>query len=237
MNLIKKILLLLLLSIASLEAESIYATFTVEPLHDAKLAFISGGIVDKITVDIGSHVKKGELLAQLQNRDIQAMLEISKTALKYAEKDYKRQLKIKTLIDEAKFDSVANRYESAKNQLAYQQALYNKTFLRAPFNGVIYAKDIEIGDAVSGLMLKTVFKIQSKKRRKLILAFDQKYRNIVKVGELFIYKIDGDSKTYRGKISKVYPRADIQTRKIQAEVQTTDIIPALFGDGYIQVKK
>lgn len=236
MKIIQQILLILLLSITSLQAESVYATFTVEPLHDAKLAFTAGGIVDKVTVDIGAYVKKGELLAQLKNRDIYAMLEISKTALKYAEKDYKRQLKIKNLIDAAKFDSVANRYESAKNQLAYQQALYDKTFLRAPFNGVIYAKNVEVGDAVSGLTLKTIFQIQSQTKRKLVLAFDQKYRNIIKVGDLFTYKIDGDSQTYRGKISKIYPRADIETRKIQAEVQTINFIPGIFGDGYIQVK-
>ena len=234
---INKLMLGLLLSIATLSANDVYATFTVEPLQDAKLAFIASGIVSKVNTDIGRNVQKGEVLAELENTDIKAMLEVSKTALKYAKKDYERQLKIKELIDEARFDGVANKYESAKNQLAYQQALYNKTFLKAPFNGVIYSKDIEIGDAVSGMMLKTVFKIQSESERKLILAFDQKNRNSVKVGDSFTYSIDGDSKTYSGTISKIYPRADAKSRKITAEVKTKNFIPGLFGDGYVQVKK
>ncbi|MEA1983648.1 MAG: efflux RND transporter periplasmic adaptor subunit [Campylobacterota bacterium] len=237
MKTINKILLALILSLSTLNANDVYATFTVEPLKDANLAFIASGIVKKVNSDIGHSVKKGQVLGELENRDIKAMLEVSKTALKYAKKDYERQLKIKELIDEARFDGVANKYESAKNQLAYQQALYEKTFLKAPFDGVIYSKDVEVGDAVSGMMLKTVFEIQSKTQRKLILAFDQKNRNLVKVGSKFSYKIDGDEKTYTGTISKIYPRADSKSRKINAEVKTTSFIPGLFGDGQIEVKK
>lgn len=231
----KKILLGIVLLLNFVHAQEIYTTFSVEPLHDAKLAFISSGIVAKVNVDIGSYVKKGEVLAQLENSDIKAMLDIAKTALKYAKKDYERQLKIKELIDEAKFDVVANRYENAKNQLAYQQALYDKTFLHAPFNGIIYAKEIEKGDAVSGMMIKTVFKIQSKNKRKLILSFDQKNHQLIKVGNMFSYKIDGNAKTYKTKITKIYPRINIKNRKMSAEARASGFVTGLVGDGYIQV--
>jgi len=229
----RKVLITLVMFVSMLNAAEVYATFIVHPLKDAQLAFIASGLIDKIDVTVGSVVKKGEVLAQLQNKDLAAMLNVAKTTYKYAKKDYERQLKIKNLIDEAKFDAVANRYESAKNQLAYQEALYNKTFLKAPFDGVIYAKKIELGDAVSGMMLKTAFKIQSKSQRKLVLEFDQKYRNIVKVGDTFVYKLDGDSQTYRGKISKIYPRANLADRKIGAEVLAKNFLPGLFGDGHI----
>ena len=229
----KKILLTLLMFVSFANAAEVYATFLVHPLKDANLAFIASGIVDKINVSIGSHVKKGQTLAELENNDIKAMLEVAKTNYKYAKKDYERQLKIKNLIDEAKFDAVASRYESAKNQLAYQQALYNKTFLKAPFNGIIYDKEIELGDAVSGMMLRTAFKIQSASKRKLLLSFDQKERKHVHIGDTFKYKLDGDTKTYEGEISKIYPRANFQDRKIRAEVLSKDFTPGLFGDGTI----
>ena len=231
----KKSILGILLLLSFVHAKDIYATFTIAPLKDAKLTFITSGIVKKVNYDVGEFVKKGAILAELDNRDIRAMLEIAKTALKYAKKDYERQLKIKELIDEAKFDVIANRYENAKNQLAYQQVLYDKTFLRAPFDGVIYEKDIEVGDGVSGMMLKTVFKIQSKEKRKIVLAFDQKSHKLIKTGAIFKYKIDGDDKTYIGKIAKVYPRANISNRKVTAEVRATSFLPGLFGDGYIHI--
>ena len=228
-----RVLFALAFSLSLIGAQEIYATFTVEPLKDAKLAFISSGIVEKTNVEVGSLVKEGDVLAQLENGDVKAMLEISKTALKYAKKDYERQLKIKELIDEAQFDGVSYRYENAKNQLAYQQALLDKTFLRAPFDGVVYEKDVEVGDAVSAMLLKTVFKIQSQNQRKLLLEFDQKNHNLVKVGNVFKYKVDGDERTYEGKITKIHPRADSANRKITAETRANDFVSGLFGDGSI----
>ena len=231
----KKIILTLITFVSLLSANEVYATFNVVASKDAKLAFVSGGIVDKVLVSIGSKVKKDELLAKLDNNDIKAMLESAKTTLKFAKRDLDRQQKIKKLIDKGKFDRVLNNYEKAKNAVAYQQALYNKTFLLSPFDGLIYDKNIEVGDAVSGMMLKTIFKIESLHNRKLILEFDQKYHNLVKVGDIFKYKIDGDSKTYEGRISKIYPFANYNNRKIRAEVNTKDIMVGLFGDGYVVV--
>ncbi len=231
----KKILLGIILLLNIVEAQEIYATFNVKALHDAKLAFISSGIVNKVNVDVGSYVKKGEILAQLESSDIKAMLEIAQTKLKYAKKDYERQFKVKDLIDEARFDTVSRRYENAKNQLAYQMALYRKTFLLAPFDGVIYEKDIEKGDGISGLMLKTVFKIQSKSRRKLIVSFDQKSHKLIKLGDIFTYKVDGDTKTYKAPITKIYPRINTKNRKMEVETQANNLMSGLFGDGYIKV--
>jgi len=216
-----------------LNAAEVYATFTVEAEKNAMLAFDAGGIVKEVNYSEASSVKKGAVLASLQNADIKASLETAKTALKYAQKDYERQVQVKDLIDAGKFDSYAYAYENAKNQLAFAQAKYDKTELLAPFDGVIYDKDIEVGDTVSGMMLKTVFKIQSKSQRKLIVSFDQKYHQSVKVGQTFKYKVDGDAKEYKGVISKVYPYANSSNRKIEAEVKADGFIVGLFGEGYI----
>ena len=232
---LNKILLGLISLVLTLNAVEIYATFNVTAEKAAKLAFDAGGITKRVNYDVSSSVKKDAVLASLQNDDMRASLERAKTALKFAKKDYERQLKVKNLIDAGRFDQYAYKYENAKNELAFAQAKYDKTFLRAPFDGVIYEKKIEVGDTVSGMMLKTVFKIQSKNERKLILGFDQKYHSLVKVGQVFRYGVDGDSKKYEGVVSKVYPFANSGNRKITAEVKAKNFIPGLFGEGYIEV--
>ncbi len=231
----KKIILTLFMIVTLSHAQNIYATFDVAAQKSANLAFTASGIVQKVYVDIGSTVKENKILASLDNNDIKAMLQKTKIVLKFASRELKRQEKIKNLIDANKYDKVLSNYENAKASVAYQQALYEKTILKAPFDGIIYDKAIEIGDAVSGMMLKTVFKIQSLHARKLILEFDQKYHNIVKVGQTFEYKVDGDNKTYKGVISKIYPYANFDNRKIKAEVKAKDFTVGLFGDGYILV--
>jgi len=231
----KKIILIIFILVSMLQAQKIYATFDVVAQQSANLAFTASGTVKSVNVDIGSIVKKGDTLAILDNSDIKALLDKTKIILKFAKRELDRQKKIKKLIDASRYDKVLSDYESAKAAVAYQKALYDKTFLKAPFDGIIYDKAIEVGDAVSGMMLKTVFKIQSLHKRKLILQFDQKYHDKVKVGQKFRYKVDGDDKVYEGVISKVYPYANYQNRKIKAEVIAKDFTVGLFGDGYILV--
>ena len=231
----KKIVFLLFMAL-QLNAEEIYATFDIEAQKSASLAFSSGGIIEKMNVDIGSTVKKDELLAELLNDDIKAMVEVSTVALKYAKSDYERQKKVQQHINESLFDSFAYKYDNAKVQLRYQESLLAKTYLRAPFDGVITAKRVEIGDVVSGQMITEVFDIQSLKERKLVLRFDQKYHQKVKVGDSFKYKVDGDDSTYSGTIYKIYPTIDSKSRKMFAEVKAKGFPVGLFGDGYITTK-
>ena len=231
----KKIVFLLFIAL-QLNAEEIYATFDIEAQKRASLAFSSSGIIEKMNVDIGSTVKKDELLAELLNDDIKAMVEVSTVALKYAKSDYERQKKVQQHINESLFDSFAYKYDNAKVQLRYQETLLDKTYLRAPFDGIITAKRVEIGDVVSGQMITEVFDIQSLKERKLILKFDQKYHQKVKVGDSFKYKVDGDDSTYSGTISKIYPTIDSKSRKMFAEVKAQGFPVGLFGDGYITTK-
>ncbi len=247
----RKIIFTLIALVASLSASEIYATFNIQADKSANLAFYTGGIVNKIYVDVSSDVKKGDKLIELQNDDLKAALRMAKASLddakltlKFAKKDYERQLLIKDLIDEAKFDQYLLTYERTKiavaqsqANLAYQQSLLDRTILLAPFDGVIFERSVEVGDVVSGMMLRTIFKIQSKEMRKLILEFDQKYWKVVKVGDEVRYTVNGDSNTYKGKISKLYPDANSNNAKMQAEVRATNFVVGLFGEGYIAVAK
>lgn len=232
----KKLFVGILLLGINLVAGEVYATFQVEATKSANLAFDSSGIINHIFVDIGSVVKKDDVIATLESSDLQAHFTMVETNLKYIKKDLDRYEMVKDVVDASKLDTYKNQYEMKKAELAYQQALLNKTSLKAPFDGIIISKEAEVGDTVSGQLLKTIFEIQSKSDRKIILEFDQKYHKIVKVGNIFRYKLDGDEKTYSGKITKIYPLANAKTRKIKAEVQANDLLVGLFGDGYITTK-
>jgi RND family efflux transporter MFP subunit len=238
---------LIVLCLSFLSAEEVYATFTVEAKKSADLAFSASGIVNKVNVDIGSLVKKGQKLVVLENSDVRALLNIAKANLKtaqvsanYTQKEYKRQSQVKHLLDASAFDKFAQSRDVSratvsqlKANVKYQEILLHKTALYAPFDGVIYEKLVEVGDVVSGQMLRTILKIQSLHERKLVLEFDQKYWGSVKVGDKFSYRVDGSNKVYEGVISKIYPTIDTQKRKVKAEVQARDFLVGLFGSGTI----
>ena len=94
-----RMILILMLLVLNIQAKDVYATFSVEAEKSANLAFSSSGIVDEVAVDVTTLVKKGDLLAKLQNGDLKAQLDIAQTALKYAKADYNRQVKVKNIVD------------------------------------------------------------------------------------------------------------------------------------------
>lgn len=246
----KKWIPILMLLASGLSAETIYATFDVEPAKKAELSLTSSGTIEGLKVDVGSRVKKGDVLLWLDNTDMKASLELAKAKLelaqinaKFAERNFERFDKVKNVIDAGEYDRYVSAKETAQSSIReaeanvrYKQALLDKTVLKAPFDGVIYDKPVEVGDVVSGAMIKILLRLQSAQENKLKLKVDQKYWTRLKPGQVFTYTVDGDPTPRTGTISKVYPTADSGNRKIIVEVPAKGLVPGLFGEGRIEVE-
>ncbi|MGZ8545883.1 MAG: efflux RND transporter periplasmic adaptor subunit [Sulfuricurvum sp.] len=232
------------LLIASLMGEEIYATFDVVSAKEANLALTTSGVVKTLRVDVGSHVKKGDILLEIDNDNLTASVDLAKESLKkaqieeqFAKQTYNRYKKVESVIDAELMDQNTLLYRKssaalgeAKAQLRYQSTLVEKTRLRAPFSGVISERNIELGDGVGSTPL---FKLISDGTVKLLVWFDEKYLSRVKKGSAVRYRIDGESQWRNGRITKLYPTIDPKTRKATAEVLATKIAPGLFGEAYI----
>src|SRR5207245_7066333 len=70
-------------------AKSVVATGKVTPITKVEVKSKASGIVKKRLVDYGDHVKKGQLLAQLDKIEIEAQVEQSKAALEAAQANLK----------------------------------------------------------------------------------------------------------------------------------------------------
>lgn len=70
-------------------AKSVVATGKVEPITKVEVKSKASGIVKKLYVEYGDHVKKGQLLAQLDKIEIEAGVEQSKAALLAAQANLK----------------------------------------------------------------------------------------------------------------------------------------------------
>ncbi|MDP1784086.1 MAG: efflux RND transporter periplasmic adaptor subunit [Sulfuricurvum sp.] len=241
-----KLLLPFFFLITSLMGEDIYATFDVVARKEANLALTTSGVVKILRVDVGSRVKKGEVLLEVDNDNLVAGVDLAKESLKkakieeqFAHQTYNRYKKVESVIDAELMDQNTLQYQKssaalgeAKAQLRYQNTLVEKTRLRAPFSGVISQRNVELGDGVGGSTLP-LFKLISDKEVKLIVQFDEKYRIKVKKGAAIRYRVDGEIQWRNGTIAKLYPTVNPKNRKATAEVLTTHIAPGLFGEAYI----
>lgn len=228
-----KKLILIAIFTAACSAQGVYATFNVLPKKEASLAFSTNGMVANVKVDIGSIVDKKQPLATLENSDLQAYVAKARAGVEFAKKSYNRALKARSVQNRAIFDKFDFEYKSAKATLALALANYNKSILKAPFSGIITAKAVEVGDVVSAMAPRMLFKIESK-QKKLVLEFDQKYLSSVKVGDKFKYKLNGSKQELSANIIKIYPTIDAKKRTAKAEVEAGNLASGLFGDGTIE---
>ena len=242
-----KILLFLLSAAVALCAQDkIYASFDVAAAKDAQLALKAVGIVKTVNVEIGSAVKRGDVLLELENESeklavklAQNDLESAQTAKAHAKSVLDKFKLVQSVSSKQAFENAEFDFKNAalaENRAHLALNLAKKrledTRLLAPFDGTISGKSIEVGEGVGGVAQK-LMSVFSYPDVKLKLSFDEKFKDRVKIGSEFVYKLDGQSEERHGKISLIYPTIDTKNGKIYAEVQTQNLTPGLFGEGYI----
>lgn len=131
----------------------------VEAVDTSSISFEVGGNTREVLVDVGARVKAGDVLATLDDTPFRLNLdaaeaEVSRAKANQAEKktDFDRQdtLYKKDWVSKAAWDQAKAAYDSTTSQVSYAQSKLNlarrdleKTVLRAPFDGVIAARDAD----------------------------------------------------------------------------------------------
>ncbi len=155
------------------------ASGTLNPVVLVEVGSQVSGRIEKIYVDYNSRVKKGDILAELdqsqliakieQNeanyRNAVAALERAKISLEIAQKKYERALSLfeKNLISneekeqaeasylQAKADLIAQqaRTEQAKSQLEASKVDLSYAIIRSPIDGVVISRNVNVGQTVA----------------------------------------------------------------------------------------
>ena len=230
----KKIFILMLFMFHALYAEDIYATFDVESQKESQLGLSVSGIVTKLNVNIGDKLKKGDLILSLNNTQERNEYEIARKNAEHSAKTYARYAKISDVIDKEKMENYLYDKEITQLNAKNKEIILEKTELRAPYDLVVTKKNIDLGAIVLASQTKLIDVI-ALDDIKLVLKLDEKYWQKVKIGQTFIYKVDGSDKNYEGVITKIYPTVLKETRQMQAEVKAVNLMPGLFGNGTIKV--
>ncbi len=229
----KNMLFGLMLCSSSLFAD-VYATFEAKAVKEASLNLTSSGTVEQIHVDVGSHVKKGQTLLSLKDGEERAAYMSAKSDYEFLSSQYTRYQKSAEVFDKNTLDKVRTETERAKNQMLMYGERLSKMRLTAPFAGVIAEKNIEVGDTV-GLGNKPLFRLISNET-KLVIQFDSKFADNVKVGDEFCYAFDGKPSGKCTKIKKIYPAVNQNNKKLTAEAEGNGVKAGIFGDGQIKTK-
>ena len=159
---------------------AITAAGEIGPLDTVSVRPEVGGLISKLTLDIGDKVKKDDVLFELNDKDLQTEKSSRKTEIAGAklavetqrillEKsqlnfDRVKELFGNKLVSQEVFDNArieydltknsleiaANRLETAQTALQQVEDRLLKTIIRAPFDCTILTRPISVGQAVSG---------------------------------------------------------------------------------------
>jgi len=117
----------------------------VKESREVVLSFKVGGPVNKLLVDVGDYVTKGELIAQIDKRDYSIQVQATEAQYTQAKSEYERykELYERKKLPKNTLDKLKAGYLMAKSQYEAAVNALEDTELRAPFTGYINNKLIE----------------------------------------------------------------------------------------------
>jgi len=194
----------------------------------------SPGRIQKILVEVGTRVSKNQLLVEMDKSNyIQ-----SKVTFENLETDFQRVSKLNESnnISKQVYDQTKAKYEAAKTSL---QDLEKNTFLRAPFSGVISAKNYENGELYNGNPVLTLVDISS---LKATINIPETYYPLVRKGMHVDLTSDiYPNQTFPAAIDIVYPTIDESTHTFSVQLKVPNakqvLRPGMFARVGMQLDK
>jgi RND family efflux transporter MFP subunit len=176
------------------------------PYTDAAIFAQTSGYLKKWNFDIGARVKAGDVLAEIDTPEVdqqlaqaQAQLKLAQAAFDLAEITYKRSQELfKTKVISAQdFDTAADNYAGASStvvadqaQVGRLQALEDFKILRAPFDGIVTARNTDIGAFIPAGSGTQPFRMAATSRLRVYVTVPQALSSLIQVGEQAELTID-----------------------------------------------
>lgn len=189
----------------------------IQASNSADLSTRMMGYVKKVHVNVGDKVKKGELLVSINNSDLQAKkaqidagITKANTAFINAEKNYNRfkNLFASNSITQKEMDDMTTNYQMAKAVLESAKQMKNEinaqfaySNIKAPFSGIITAKNIEKGNMANPGM--PLISMETPNEFEVIAMVPETEISKIKKGTTVTVLVKAIDKTMKGKVIEV----------------------------------
>lgn len=240
---------------ASAPSQEVVLPASVQAFIDAPIYARTNGYLKKWYADIGTHVKAGQLLAEIDTPEIDAQLKQARADLATAQANLHLAEITATRYQELlKTDSVSKQdtdnatSELAARQTAAQSAESNVKRLEdlqsfekiyAPFNGVITARNTDIGQLIdsgsSGGGGRELFHIQDLSKLRIFVDVPQVYSRAARPGlsvDLTLPELPG--RRFRGGLVRTAEAIDPVSRTLRVEIDVDNSTSELLPGGYAE---
>ncbi len=237
-------------------AQEIILPGNVQPFITAPIYSRTNGYLKKWYFDIGAHVKQGQLLAVIETPEVDQQLQQARSNLLTAQANlelaaitkarYQGLLKSNAVsqqdVDNAVGAFNANNAIVEADKAAVEQfaALVSFEKIYAPFDGVITARNTDIGDLInsgsSGGVKTDLFHIAQPGKLRVYVNVPEEYSRGIKVGmtaDLSLAEFPG--RKFQGKLVRTADAINIATRTLLIEIDVENPTGTLLTGSYAEV--
>lgn len=184
------------------------------PDEEVNLSFETSGKIIEINFEEGSVVKKGQLLAKVNDRPLQAQLQRLVSQLKLAEDRVFRQdaLLKRDAVSQEAYEQVKTDLATLNADIESVEAQIAQTELRAPFDGIIGLRQVSVGTYASPTTI--VAKLTKVSPLKVEFSVSERYANEIKNGTNLTFTLEGSLNTYQARVYARESRIDANTHTL-----------------------
>jgi RND family efflux transporter MFP subunit len=237
-------------------ADEIILPGNVQPFITSPIYSRTNGYLKKWYFDIGAHVKKGQLLAVIETPEVDQQLEQARSNLLTAQANlelasitktrYQGLLKSNAVaqqdVDNAVGTYNANKaiVEADKATVEQYSALVSFEKIYAPFDGVITARNTDIGDLInsgSSSNVKTdLFHISQPGKLRVYVNVPEEYARGIKIGMTADLSLaEFPDRKFQGKLVRTADDINLTTRTLLVEIDVDNPTGTLLTGSYAEV--
>ncbi|MES2179472.1 MAG: efflux RND transporter periplasmic adaptor subunit [Gemmatimonadota bacterium] len=228
------------------------ATGVVEPINVVEVKSKAGGMIVKLPVETGTQVKEGDLLVQIETRDVQnqydqvaaqldaakSKLDVSAAQKKRADELFKSRIITATEHEAAQIDyaNAQSQLVSARTSLDLRKQSLEDATVRAPVGGTIIEKTVSLGTVITSATGAfgggtTLLKMADLSRVRIRAQFNETDIGQIQPGQTATVTVDAyPERRFTGLVEKIEPSAVI--------VQNVTMFPVLVtlenGEGLLK---
>lgn len=210
--------------------QAVYATGVVEPTINVPIAPRAAGKLIELLVDEGAQVRKGQLMARLEDANLQHGIEqlqaqehFAKLALDRQEQIDKLGLGIK-----AERDKAYAEWKAAKAATDRAQEERSFMLLRAPSDGIVMRRDGEVGQYIG--VNQVLFYLAVAGDLRISADVDEEDIPLITKGQSVLIRADAyPTQVHEGQVLEITPRGDSTTRSYRVRISLPKDTPLKVG--------
>lgn len=182
----------------------------------------------------GTYVGKGSTLFKLDSDDLTAKLRRQEVdeRLAVTKLDREKQLIEKGLTSQEEYDVLETTLEQIRAEISITRIDISKTYVRAPFSGIIGLRNVSNGAYVTPQTVLTT--MQDVSKVKIDFSIPEKYIYLFKKGQMIMFKVDGIDGEFEAEVYAYEPKVENDTRTLVLRAITTNagkkLMPGTFAN-------